>query len=106
MTKVAVAPVYGGLPVALHSHLDTAVHSCRGDPDIVHDLVYTNINTRLGASNNNILEAFGMWFEEETSHDQIRFIETFGKVKDKETIFQVSREISFNNHSIFLGPCI
>ena len=80
MTKVAVAPVYGGLPVALHSHLNTAVHSCKGDPDIVHDLVYTNINNRLGASNNNILEAFGMWFEEETSHDQIRYIYHIWKI--------------------------
>ena len=71
---MAVAPVYGGLPVALHSHLYTAVHSCKGDPDIVHDLVYNNINTRLEASNDNILEAFGLWFEEDTNHDQIRSI--------------------------------
>ena len=71
-TKVAIAPVYGGLPVALHSHLYTTVHRCRGDPNIVHHLVYNTINTRLQTSN-NILEAVVMWFEEETSGDQIRF---------------------------------
>ena len=79
MTKVAVAPVYGGLPVALHSHLYTAVHSCKGDPDIVHDLVYSNINTRLEARNNNILKAFDMWFEEDTNHDQMRYIRKYEK---------------------------
>ena len=86
MTKVAVAPVYGGLPVALHSHLYTAVHSCKGDPDIVHDLVYNNINTRLESSNDNILEAFGLWFEEDTNHDQIRSIRKYKKkITDAET---------------------
>ena len=69
---MAIAPVYGGLPVALHSHLYTTVHRCRGDPNIVHHLVYNTINTRLQTSN-NILEAVVMWFEEETSGDQIRF---------------------------------
>ena len=40
---MALAPVYGGLPVRLYSHLATAVHQVAGDPGMVHHLVHTSI---------------------------------------------------------------
>ena len=42
-SRVALAPVYGGLPVRLYSHLATAVHQVAGDPGMVHHLVHTSI---------------------------------------------------------------
>ena len=53
-SRVALAPVYGGLPVRLYSHLATAVHQVAGDPGMVHHLVHTSIrsyNTLLWLAN-------------------------------------------------------
>ena len=44
-SRVALAPVYGGLPVRLYSHLATAVHQVAGDPGMVHHLVHTSIRS-------------------------------------------------------------
>ena len=44
-SRVALAPVYGGLPVRLYSHLGTAVHQVAGDPGMVHHLVHTSIRS-------------------------------------------------------------
>ena len=69
--KVALAPVYGGLPVKLTSELHTCVRHCHGDPNIVHHLVHHNINSRLTKNNTQLYPAISQWFSEELATENV-----------------------------------